>query len=160
MSPLEFERRWERERKEVGEERREEEEGLGREKQDSTLPVRSQIGGENGSRWQCESSITAPQGELQLKLLWSAICQLLRSSRGTREGAISPPISSYPAHNCHVNMCRCYCQNNLRLSPRGCAYFPQTVTPWPFLIVRTRPPPPPPPCLFKKISPDAAAVPL
>lgn len=40
-----------------------------REKQASTLPVRSQIGGENGSRWQCESSITAPQGELQLKLL-------------------------------------------------------------------------------------------
>lgn len=40
-----------------------------REEQDCTLPVRSQIGGENGSRWQRESSITAPQGELQLKLL-------------------------------------------------------------------------------------------
>lgn len=35
----------------------------------AALPVRSQIGGENGSRWQRESSITAPQGELQLKLL-------------------------------------------------------------------------------------------
>lgn len=37
--------------------------------EDSGLPVRSQIGGENGSRWQRESSITAPQGEPQLKPL-------------------------------------------------------------------------------------------
>jgi len=55
MSLLEFKGRW-----------RGVEEGGG---QYSNLPVRSQIGGENGSRWQCESSITAPQGELQLKLL-------------------------------------------------------------------------------------------
>lgn len=94
-----------------------------REKQASTLPVRSQIGGENGSRWQCESSITAPQGELQLKLLWSAICQLLRSSQGDQKGAVSPPISSYPAHKRHVNMCRCACQNNPRPSSQGHAYF-------------------------------------
>lgn len=39
------------------------------EEEDSGLPVRSQIGGENGSRWRRESSITAPQGEPQLKLL-------------------------------------------------------------------------------------------
>lgn len=63
MSPLEFEGRRERER--ASGEVVVLELGGG----DSTLPVRSQIGGENGSRWQCESSITAPQGELQLKLL-------------------------------------------------------------------------------------------
>lgn len=96
-----------------------------REKQDSTLPLRSQIGGENGSRWQRESSITAPQGELQLKLLWSTICQLLPSSRGTREGPYRPPPKLIPAHNCHVNMCRNCCHNNLCLSSQMISRSPR-----------------------------------
>lgn len=67
---------------------------------------------------------------------------------GDQRGAVSPPISSYTAHNCHVNTCRCYSENNppdpVHEVARVFADGQPAARSLPF-------------CLFKAIFPDAAA---